>query len=125
MAQSLGSHFVRCRRAEAVDHPGDHVVDGEIGGGGGAAFGQRLENERRIQTREGRAAHIVAHIDAGHAKRGGGFQRGNGEMVRLVPFQRMGRDFLAREGARHVADGDLVFRQLEHVVLPSETHAGG
>ena len=33
--------------APAVDHPGDHVVDGEIGGDGGAAHRQRLEPHRR------------------------------------------------------------------------------
>ena len=39
------------RRAEAVDHRGDHVVDRQIRGDAGAARRQRLEDQRRVEPR--------------------------------------------------------------------------
>ena len=101
--------------AEAVDHPGRHVVDGEIGGGAGAAGGELLEDERRIEAGEAGAAHVLPHIDAAHAERGGSAQLLDGEVLLLVPLHGIGRDLLIGEIARHVPDGDLVLGEREHV----------
>ena len=42
--------------AEAVDHPGDHVMDGHEGANGGATHGKGFKHHRRVQAREARAA---------------------------------------------------------------------
>src|SRR3546814_5231673 len=55
--------------AEAVDHPGRHVVDGKVGRGGRAGSGQLLEDDRGVEPRQARAALILAAIDAGKPKR--------------------------------------------------------
>ena len=48
-AAKLGQKFLALRlAAEGVDHPGRHVVDRDIGGGGGAALRQFLEDQRGV-----------------------------------------------------------------------------
>ena len=92
-------------RAIGVDHPARHVVDRDEGRDGGAARRQRLEDQRRVEPRQARAADVLAHIDAAHAERGGLAHLVDREVLRLVPVQGMRRD-LGREVARHVADRD-------------------
>ncbi len=93
---------------EAVDHPGHHVVDGDVGRDGRAALRERLEDQRRLHAAEPGSAALLAHVDAGHAERRGLADDVHREMALLVPFERMGRKLLGREVPRHVADGDLV-----------------
>ncbi len=55
--------------AETVDHPGSHIVNGEIGRGGDATGGQFLENHRRVVTGQTSAAELFLTIDTGKAER--------------------------------------------------------
>ena len=96
-------------RAVLVDHPRHHVVNRQIGRNRRATGGQRLENQRGIQTAQTGAADILAHIDGGHAEFGGFAHHVDRKMARLIPFQRMGRKLAIGKVACHIADGDPVF----------------
>ena len=94
-----------------VDHPSGHVVDRHIGRHRRTAGGQCLENQGRVEPGQGRAPDIRGNIDTAHAERGRLAHFGNGEVLGLVPGQRLrGEDFRGK-GAGHVADGDLVFSE--------------
>ena len=100
-------------RAERVDHPGRHVVDRHVGRHGRAAGSQRLEDQRRVEPRQSGAAHLRRDIDAPHAEFGGLAHLGNREMLGLIPGDRVRRENLGGEGARHVAHGDLIVPKRE------------
>ena len=97
--------------AEAVDHPGSHVVDRDIGRRGGAPLGQFLEDQRRIKAGEPRSADILAHIDAAETKRGGLAQRLHRKKGALVPLACMRLHFSACEIGRHGLKGALLLAQ--------------
>ncbi len=82
-------------------------MDRDIGGGRRAALRQLLEYQRRVEPRQLRAAHVLAHIEAAEAERGGLAHAFDREDVLLVPLARMGRHFRLRELARGVADRAL------------------
>ena len=69
--------------AERVDHPGDHVVDREIGRGRGAAGRQLLEDDRRIEAGQPGPAVRLADIDAGKAERAASRSVSTGKWQRL------------------------------------------
>ena len=83
--------------AVSVDHPGRHVVDRDERRHGRAALRQRLEDQRCVEPRQGRAADVVADIDAANAERRGLAHHLDREMLLLVPADRMRRDFLRRK----------------------------
>ncbi|MCY1376151.1 hypothetical protein D9M69_636210 [compost metagenome] len=95
-------------------------MNGNEGGNRRAAGCQGLDDDRSIKPRQTRAADIVAHIDARHAEGGCGLQLVDREMLLLVPLDGVGRQFVAREVERHLADGFLFLRQAKiHMhVLP-------
>ena len=101
--------------AEAVDHPRGHVVDGDVGRNRGAACRQRLEDQRRVEPRQPRAAHIFSDIDAAHAERRRLAHHLDGEVLSLVPCYGVRRELLRRELARHVADGEVIIGEGEEV----------
>ncbi len=100
-------------RAECIDHPCHHVVDGDVGRGRRAALRQLLEDQNRIEPRERRAAVVGAHIDAAEAERSRRAQRIRGEDLFLVPLAGKRHHLVAREGARRVLDGALLFAEVE------------
>ena len=53
---------------EAVDHPGRHVVDRDVGRRARAGRRQLLHDQRGVEPAEAAAAHILAHIDAAEAQ---------------------------------------------------------
>src|SRR6185436_7917027 len=59
------------------------------------------------------AADVVLDVDAAHAERGRFPHHVDRKMLFLVPAERMRRDLLGGEFARHVANGDLVFVERE------------
>ena len=75
---------------------------------------QRLEDQRRVEARHAAAAVLLAHIDGGHAERGGFAHDLDGEMLGCVPFDGVRRDPLVGEGLRHVPDGFVVGGEGEH-----------
>jgi hypothetical protein len=95
-------------RAVAVDHPCGHVVDRQIGRNRRAAGGERLEDQRGVEPRHARSAHVVAGVDSRHAERRRLAHHVHGKVLLLVPFDRMGGEVIRREGKGHVADGDLI-----------------
>src|SRR6185312_16072892 len=105
--------LARLVAAEAVDHPGDHVVDRKIGRGRGATLRQFLEDQRGVEPVEAGAADVVLHIDAGKAQRGGGAQRLDGEDFALVPVARMRHHRVAGKLPRGRLKGALFFGQRE------------
>ena len=94
---------------EAVDHPGGHVVDRDIGRGGGAAGRKLLEHHGGVRAREARAADILAHIEAAEAERGRLAQFGLGENALRIPARGIGREHILREAAGGVLKCLLVF----------------
>ena len=104
------------RRAEAVDDPGDHVVDREERRHGRATGRQRLEDQRRVEAGHAAAAMLVADVNRRHAERRGLAQDVDRKMLGLVPAKRVRRDALVGEGFRHVADGEMVCGQREHML---------
>ena len=101
--------------AESVDHPGAHVVDRDEGGDGGTPGRKRLENQRRVEARQRGAADVFAHIDGRHAERRRLANHVDGKVFLLVPFERMRRQPVVGEGARHVPDRDVVRIERESV----------
>ncbi|KAF0118403.1 MAG: hypothetical protein FD152_4685 [Xanthobacteraceae bacterium] len=99
--------------AIGVDHPGGHVVDGDIGRGGNAALCQFLEDHCRIEAGEARAADIVAHIDAAKAEARGLAQGVLGKDGTRVPVARVRLHLVPREVARHLTEGFLVLGESE------------
>ena len=99
--------------AVSVDHPRHHVVDGDVGGGRGAALRQFLEDERGIEPRQRRAADVGAHVDAAEAERGGPAKRLDREDLVLVPLAGKRHHLVAREGAGGVLDGALFLGEVE------------
>ena len=97
--------------AIGVDHPRRHVVDRDEGRHRRTAGRQRLEDQRRVEPRQRRAADIVADVDAADAERRRLAHGVHREGLVLVPLQRERRDALGGEGARHVANRDLVLGQ--------------
>ena len=84
---------------------------------GGAAEAERLEDQRRVETREPRAADVLADVDAAHAERRGLPHHVDGKMLGLVPGEGVGRELLRREVARGVADGEVVVGEGEQPSL--------
>ena len=99
--------------AEGIDHPRRHVVDGDIGGGRGAALRQFLEDDGGVEPRQIRAADIVLHIDAAEAERGRLAQRLDRKRLVLVPVARMRHHLVAGELPRGGLKGALVLGELE------------
>src|SRR3546814_7819741 len=54
--------------AEAVDHPGDHVVVRDVGRRGRTGGGELLEDRRGIEAGQAAAAGGRADVDAGQAR---------------------------------------------------------
>ena len=114
MWTSRGRNLWRCSFGpERVDHPGAHVVDRDESGDRRAARRKRLEDQRGVEARKGGAADVLAHIDRRHAERCGFPDHVDGKMLLLVPFERVRRKPIAREGLRHFADRDLILAKGE------------
>ena len=94
--------------AKAVDHPGRHVVDREIGGGRGASGGQFLEDQRGVEAREAAAAELIPDIDAGKAERRRLAQSLDRKFLPCVPARRVWQPFVDRELARGFLEGALL-----------------
>src|ERR1700722_10386862 len=97
-----------CLVAEAVDHPGRHVVDRQVGGGRDASGRQFLEDQRRVEARKAAAAELVLYIDAGKAERGGAAQRLDRELLPLVPARGVRQPFVMGEVARGLLERALL-----------------
>ena len=74
---------------------------------------QGLEDQRRVEARQRRAADIVADIDASDPELGGFAHHLDREMLFLVPADRMRRDFLRGELPRHITNRNLVLVESE------------
>src|SRR5262249_10751489 len=89
------------------------------GGGRGAALGQFLEDDSRVEARERRATDVVTHDDGAEAEGRRLAQRFDGEHLAFVPFARERHHFLSREGARDRGACALLLGKLEvHPVTP-------
>ena len=86
----------------------------------GQACRQRLEDQRRVEARQRRAADIVLDVDAAHAELGGFAHHIDREMLLLVPAQRMRRDFFRGKVPRHLANRNLVL--VERELHASDSH---
>ena len=94
-----------------VDHPRRHVVDRHVGGDGRATGRQGLKDQRGIEPRQRRSAHVGGDIDPAHAEFRGLAHFGHGKIFCLVPGDGFGCEHIGGEGARHVADRNLVLAQ--------------
>jgi hypothetical protein len=83
-------------------------VDRDIGRDRRAAGRQRLEDQNRGKPRQSRSAHILGDVNAAHAEFGGLAHFVDGKVLGFVPGQRIRRKEFIGEGARHVANGDLL-----------------
>jgi len=57
-------------RTKRVDHPHAHVVDGEVRRGADTACGQRLKDDRGVDTAQACAAVLVRRVDGAKAEVG-------------------------------------------------------
>ena len=109
--------------AEAVDHPGGHVVDRDVGRRAGARRRQLLHDQRRIEPRQARAADIVAHIDAAEAQRRRLAQHLLGEDLLGIPPRGLRQHAFGRELPCRIAEGLLVLGERE--IHARADHIGG
>ena len=105
--------------AEGIDHPGRHVVDRDERRHRRTALRQRLEDQRRVEPRQRRAADIVADIDAADAELGRLAHHIDRKMLLLVPADRMRRDFFRGKIPRHIANRNLVLVESELHSVPA------
>jgi hypothetical protein len=96
------------RLAPSGHHPGRHVVDGEIGGGRGAAGGQLFEHDAGVEAAQAQPASTLRRIQAAEAQLAGLGDFVLGEDVLLVPLCCMRRQFVCGEVARRLLEGALV-----------------
>ena len=99
--------------AEAVDHPGGHVVDRDVGRGARQAAASSSMISAASSRAEPAAADVVAHIDAAEAQRGRLAQHLLGKDLLDVPARGLGQHAVGRELSRRVAEGLLVFGEGE------------
>ena len=99
--------------AEAVDHPGGHVVDRDEGAGRRAAVGHRFHDQRRLEPAEADAAAFLRDVDGAEAQLGGLADGVAGEDVLLVPLGGKRRDRVGGELGRHFLDLELVVGEVE------------
>jgi len=95
--------------AEGVDHPGGHVVDGDIGRGAGTGRGQLLHDEGRVEPAETATADIVAHVDAPEAERCGLPQHFLRKDLLGIPARSLRQHAVCCELPGRIAEGLLVF----------------
>ena len=95
-------------RQPAAQHPAHHVVDGQIGGGGGAAHGEALEDEAGIEPWQAEAAVLLWGVEATKAKRRRLLDGRDGELMLLVPARGVGLERLLGEGAGGLHIGLLI-----------------
>jgi hypothetical protein len=101
--------------AEAVDHPGRHVVDRDERAGRWAAIGHRLHDQRRLEPSEADPAAFLADIDRGEPEFGRGLDRLAREDMVFIPLRSKGRDPVGGKPPGHLLNGKLVFVQLKLV----------
>src|SRR5690606_10434994 len=89
---------LRLGGAEAVDHAAAHVVDGEKRADRGTGHGERLEDERRVEPGEARAAVRLANIDAAETELGDLRPERLRDRALPLPVAREGRDVFLPEG---------------------------
>ncbi len=102
LGETVGGEFVHgaerrhpsralLRGGKGVNHPGDHVVNGEIGSGRGAAGSESLEHHRSGQTRKARAAKLLARVGTSKAETGKLLQLCTRENLMLIPLGSLGK----------------------------------
>ncbi|MNF75550.1 hypothetical protein D3C84_576210 [compost metagenome] len=99
------------RRQPAAQHPAHHVVDGEIGRGGGAAHGQALEDEAGVEPAQPQAVILLRGVEAAQTQRRRLLDGGDGELVLPVPARGVGFERQIGEGAGRLDTGSLGFGQ--------------
>jgi hypothetical protein len=112
--QQLREPFALGLATPAVDHPGDHVVNGEKGADGRASRRQRLEDDGGVEAGETGTSAFLADVKPGHPKGRRLPEDIQRKMAVAVPGDRVGRDALAGEILRRFAQGLGVGRQVEH-----------
>ncbi len=79
----------------------------------GSADGELLEDAHCIQPAQLTASDVLPAVDSGHAELGRLAQHVGGEVVVLVPFQRVWREPLFGERGRRLGDHAFVVVQTE------------
>ncbi len=104
-------------RQPAAQHPAHHVVDGQIGGGGGAAHGEALEDKAGIESRQAEAAILLRGVEAAKAKRRRLLDGRDRKLVLLVPARGVGLERLLGKSAGGLHIGLLIRGQVKiHLV---------
>jgi hypothetical protein len=88
-------------------------VDRDVRGDRRAALAERVEDQRRVEPREPRAAVLLADVDAAQSELGGLAQDVDREVLRAIPLDRVRGQALGRERARQLADLALILGELE------------
>src|ERR1700722_14462756 len=109
--------------AKGIDHPAGHVVDRDERRHRRTALCQRLENQRRVEPCQRRAADIFADIHAADAELRRLAHHIDGKMLLLVPPDRMWRDFFRGEIPRHLANRNLILVESELHGIPTRLAA--
>ena len=115
--------------AVGVDHPGDHVVDGDVGGQRRVAVPELLEECDGVAAGQPRAADVLPDVHGPQAhlpRRAEGLQR---EVLLRVPLVRVGRQCARGEVTDRRDEGDLLLRHRQvdgpgHAALPPSGRPG-
>ena len=100
--------------AELVDHPRDHVVDGQEGRGDRAAAGDAVEHHDAVGSGQAGASVVLGAVQRADAELGEAAHLVDGEMVVRVPLGGVGRDVLGHVRVDGVGEHLLVFGDPGH-----------
>ena len=86
-------------------------MDRHVGRDRWATDGERLKDQRSIETRKPRPANIGADVNAAHAERGAFAHLGDRKMLGFVPGERVRRKHFNGESPRHLPHRELIFAE--------------
>ena len=120
---SRGTHDLRCSSVPNVSTIHAHMLWIDRNAAMvGSAGGELLEDAHRIQPAQLAATDILAAVDGRHSQLGRLAQHVDGEVMVLVPLQRIWRKTLFGERGRRLGDHAFVVVQAE--VCPSTSLSG-
>lgn len=103
-----------------VDHPGDHVVDGEVPGDGRTAGGEGLEDEDAVAAAEPGPAVLLADVDAAEPEVRRLADHVQRKVLVLVPGDGVRAELLLGEVEGDRGEGELIGGEREgHGLSPS------
>ncbi len=113
---SLGTQVLRCSSVPKLSTIHAHMLwmdrnAARVGSAAASASKMRTASSRRSLA----AARVLTAVDGAHAEFGRRAQHVGGEVMGLIPFQRVRRDALLGERGRRLGDHAFVFVQVVQI----------